>query len=523
MGHYVKKIKLLNFCKFKSFEMEFNEDLNILIGDNEAGKSSVLNAIDFVISGSISKIESYGLDKFFNKEIIKEFLSGTKQIETLPKILIELYLGGDENEDLEGKSNSSNENTMGLRLECTYRDELSKEIKEILKQTTANFPFEYYSFKFQTFQGQSYTGYKKYLKHLLLDNTQINNEYAMRQYVKNIYMLNTEEKDRHKYQNSYRSNKDEFVSTELKGLNENISSDSNYSFSLRTGVKSNIETDINIQENGIDIETKGKGKQCFVKTDFALQKKSNELDVLLIEEPENHLSYVNMKKLIEKINDSKGRQLFITTHSSLIMSRLNLKKAIFLNSSTNEVASLKSLSKDTANFFMKAPDNNLLEYVLSKKNILVEGDAEFILMEKFFIQLSEGRIPELEDIAIISVNGLTFLRYLEVAKILKIKTAVITDNDGEIESVEEKYSLYQEEDKIKIFFSKDKNIFTFEIAIYEKNSKICDRLFSEGRKTLSVQQYMLKNKAESAFELLKNSEELVIPDYVEEAIQWIKE
>lgn len=33
---------------------------------------------------------------------------------------------------------------------------------------------------------------------------------------------------------------------------------------------------------------------------------------------------------------------------------------------------------------MKAPDNNILEYVLSKKVILVEGDAEFILMEALY-------------------------------------------------------------------------------------------------------------------------------------------
>lgn len=32
---------------------------------------------------------------------------------------------------------------------------------------------------------------------------------------------------------------------------------------------------------------------------------------------------------------------------------------------------------------MKAPDNNVLEFALAKRVLLVEGDAEFILIEAF--------------------------------------------------------------------------------------------------------------------------------------------
>ncbi|MCS5517283.1 hypothetical protein NWF32_27490 [Pseudomonas qingdaonensis] len=39
---------------------------------------------------------------------------------------------------------------------------------------------------------------------------------------------------------------------------------------------------------------------------------------------------------------------------------------------------------------MKAPDNNVLELALCKKAILVEGDAEFILMDTLYRNSSEG-------------------------------------------------------------------------------------------------------------------------------------
>ena len=65
---YIEKIKIQNFGRFKQFSVEFNSTLNLLIGDNEAGKSTILSAIDIVLSGSRNKVESYGLDSLFNTE-----------------------------------------------------------------------------------------------------------------------------------------------------------------------------------------------------------------------------------------------------------------------------------------------------------------------------------------------------------------------------------------------------------------------------------------------------------------------
>ena len=43
-------------------------------------------------------------------------------------------------------------------------------------------------------------------------------------------------------------------------------------------------------------------------------------------------------------------------------------------------------------------------------------------------------------------------------------------------------------------------------------------------KHLSVQEFMIKNKAEVAYELLdKKGEELTVPDYIKLAIEWIRE
>lgn len=515
----IERIKIKNFGRFKELSIGFDQNLNLLIGDNEAGKSTILNAIDIVLSGSRSKVENQGLDHLFNSEIIEEFLLTDKKYENLPILYLELYLNDQATKDLDGKWNSDGIPAHGIQLLCEPREDLSKEIKDILLQEDDNFPFEYYSISFKTFSGESYTGYSKFMQHILLDNTQINNEYATKSYIKTLYHNSIKDAEKNKHQNEYRKHKENFRTTVLNDLNVRIN---DYSFAIRTNSKSNLETDLTIKEGNIEIENKGKGRQCFIKTDFALKKNEKDLDVILLEEPENHLSHLNMKKLIRRINESENKQLFIATHSNLISTRLDLRKAIMLNSNSQRPTLLEELPAVTSKFFMKAPDNNILEYILSKKVLLVEGDAEFILMEAFYQKVTGEKIED-SNIHIISVGGTSFKRYLDIAKLLEIKTAVIRDNDGNYQAnCVDRYAEFIQE-SISIFSSTNNDISTFEISVYKTNKDICDVLFSEGRKTLSVQDYMLKNKADAAFELLeKKAEELDVPDYIINAIKWIK-
>lgn len=59
---YILKTKIKNFKKFREYEVQFDPKRNILIGDNEAGKSTILTAIELVLSGSRSKVDSLGIE-----------------------------------------------------------------------------------------------------------------------------------------------------------------------------------------------------------------------------------------------------------------------------------------------------------------------------------------------------------------------------------------------------------------------------------------------------------------------------
>src|SRR5690606_13204834 len=135
-------------------DIDFKDNLHVLIGDNESGKSSILLAIDLALRGSRNRIESEGLDLLFNSKSIEDFFR-INTYEALPKLKVELYFDnlGDKDEYYV-RNNTLGTDQFGLTLICEPRDELSKEISEILAQGIQNFPFEYYSIAFHKFSVQ---------------------------------------------------------------------------------------------------------------------------------------------------------------------------------------------------------------------------------------------------------------------------------------------------------------------------------------------------------------------------------
>lgn len=73
---FIRKVKIHNFKCYRDFEITLEEGLNIVVGDNEAGKSTILEAINLALTGIISgksiwnEISQY----IFNKEAVDEYI-----------------------------------------------------------------------------------------------------------------------------------------------------------------------------------------------------------------------------------------------------------------------------------------------------------------------------------------------------------------------------------------------------------------------------------------------------------------
>ena len=514
----VTKLKLHNFKRFDDLTVEFKENINVLIGDNESGKSTLLTALDYALSGSDHRVRNAGIEHLFNTRCIADFFESARGFENLPTMWVEVYFDEQSNHRLNGENNSDGVCCDGIKLICEPASHYCDEITEVLTESGDHFPFEYYSIKFKTFSGEAYSGYRRVLKHLLIDSSQLNNDYATREYVKDVYKVSTDTKQRHLHQLEFRRAKSTFKNTHLCSLNDGIEA---YDFSLRTGGKASLENELTIVEDEVQIEHRGKGRQSLIKTEFALNR-AGVIDLVLLEEPENHLSHGSMKKMIQEFTKKTERQLILTTHSSLFTARLGLENCIFLGS-TGVSAALADVAPDTQAFFKKAPENNLLQLVLSKKVILVEGDAEFILMEQLYKNVRD-KLPEEDDVHIISVGGTSFKRYLDVARTIDIKVAVIRDNDGDYtQNCAERYAAYTE-DFLRVFADIDDQVYTFEVAMYRNNLSKCEEFFSGERITLPAVEHMLSNKTKVALRLLTDvGDDLVVPAYIREAITWLVE
>lgn len=523
----IEKIKLKNYKNFEIEEIIFNEGRNIFVGENGVGKTSILMALSYVLSGSYSVIEKKGFQSLFNTKVIQSYLSSDRQIESLPVLYIEIYFSNivePKNFELNGNQNTDRKKSSGLQMKISPNLGYLEEIKKSL-ETSNTFPFEYYQLEFNTFGGISYNSYNK--KHKItfeyIDSTSINSNFAMKNYVSRLYANQSDKEKRQKISLEFRELSNGFSE---KFYNEfELEDTSDYKIKIKSSFESEFNERITAQKNMIDISDLGHGEKVLLGMESSLASSENEINIVLIEEPENHLSFLNMHKLVEMIEGNMGKQTFIATHSNMIASRLDLSNVILLSNSSS--LKLDQLDKGTASFFKKAPNTNILDFLLSKKAILVEGDAEYILMEKLYEVLRDSKTYQ-NDTALISCGGKTFERYLQVADLLEKKVAVITDNDENYEkNITNKYSSYLSNNEIGIFSDINEKNSTFEICLYNSNVEFYNVNLKKAQMSKGILHYMLENKAEAAFRLLEFMEsseyknDYVIPTYIKDAIEWI--
>ena len=96
----IEKIKITNFKCFKeTFTLELNQGLNILVGKNEVGKSTILEAIHLALTGYHNgKSIRHELSQYiFNIDTVKEYISSVQKGNcktTPPSIVIEIFYNG---------------------------------------------------------------------------------------------------------------------------------------------------------------------------------------------------------------------------------------------------------------------------------------------------------------------------------------------------------------------------------------------------------------------------------------------
>ncbi|NOU63209.1 AAA family ATPase [Paenibacillus sp. LMG 31461] len=522
---HIEQLKIKGLKKFKDFNITFNKNINVLIGENEAGKSTILEAIDIVLNQKVFN-STNNSEKYFNNANISQYKTNPS-IDTLPKIEIELIFDDEEELNSEYFNGLHSSFTPILKNGITFTYKFDESHRDLLENMfdgsyDENFiPTDYYIAEWVTFAGRKYINKKSPIKNVLIDNS-IRKNNLFDSYSKRIFNNNIKVTDRQNLSYQFRKKIQKFVNENTDQLNIK-----EYNFGIDED-KTVLENLLDLKSDGVSIQNKGKGKENLIKTEIALEVES---DLILLEEPENHLSYINTRKLINDIQSMcRDAQIIITTHNPLIVSRLNLQNTIWINKEKSH--SLSKVDKDAADYFMKTDNLQLLNFILAQKVILVEGNSEYILLPQL-VKNSLSYTLEEKNIEILSGGGITYKHYIELSRVVDNSLLVITDNDGDQETVDSIRTLNKKYTNIQIKCSESVNEFTFEVCLFNKNvsklntiSDIKPGTKAEYRnvpidKNLA---YMLKNKTEAALRISEEAdykEVILLPVYIQEGIEWL--
>ncbi len=532
MSGYIKSIHIEGFKKFKNFDMEFNSKMNILVGENEAGKSTILDAIRLVLNQDYRNADRSVLEDLFNASMIKKFRENPS-LENMPRIYIEVILDIDtqsENSQFySGEHNRKEEIESGISFTCEFDKELWEN--ELDWRQITEVPYEFYKLKWMTFSGQTYNPYKRAIHFLSLDTSQQDKFHSFNYYNKTVFSNAFDATQKLHIKNKFRSKMANALSDESMklggGNHRELGIDSK---------KVILENIISILQDGVSLENHGSGMESLIKTEIALEK-STKMDVIMLEEPENHLSFPNLLKMIDMIvNKREDAQIIVATHSSMIASRLSLSNVSWITE--DKAVRLENIHKDDADFFYKLANNNLLQLLLAKKVILVEGVTEYLLVPAFYEKITGVSVNQSECI-IIPCNGVSYMRYINIAKSAGKKVAVLTDNDQKKAKVEECQNFNNKNPQQRIFTDPDTNNWTWEVCLYNQNRTECKKLISDlnSKSRLNFAEespdsifieYMTdkRHKAEIAFQILRRKliedNKLKAPGYVKEAIEWLE-
>lgn len=526
MNHIVA-LHIEGFKKFMRLDVKFNEHMNIVVGENESGKSTILEAITIVLQQQYKTADKSILKDLFNIDMVNRFKENPS-VATLPYILIELEMELDPNQRTSSNFNGenysyhrNNEVKYGIKFECKFdNQEGDAAIGAII--TEGKIPYEYYDLSWKTFANITYQSMRKPLHFLSIDTSNTSTTSSFNYYNRTLFTSIYDEDTRLKAKNEFRTKLEKaFEETHLDPI------DTTRKFGIDSK-KVLLESILSVYENSIALENRGSGMESYIKTQIALNRES-KLNVVLIEEPENHLCFSTLRKMLEEIsNQQVNSQIIVTTHNNLIASGLNLNNVLWITD--NEVKSLDMVNQNVAKFFVKADNNAFLQLLLSKKAILVEGATECLLLPYFYKKVTGHTVDE-DGVAIISCNGISYKKYLDIAIKTDKRVAVITDNDKNLDKLSNANTFNENHELQHIFMDTSPDNWTWEICIYNVNKEALDEIVSveegaeyrfHGQNYGAVQGKMLNNKVDVAYQMLTSQKDFVAPEYIKEAITWIK-
>jgi len=279
---------------------------------------------------------------------------------------------------------------------------------------------------------------------------------------------------------------------------------------------------------------------------------------LLIEEPEAHLHpqlqniFFNYLNNLNKI----GFQIFVTSHSPTITAKAALDSLVVLQEQNGKITSLSiktsDLGEPNKKYLAKFLDVTKSQLFFSNGVILVEGISEALLLPVFSQIIGDEYDIEKKGVEIVNLNGVAFEHFGKLfnsdnpSNRLSCRCAILTDDDrtgNEEVSSRANKAKGLEKGLLKVYLAEK----TFEYELFKagSNSKTLLEIFQEmhpiaakkidpdasiEEQADSFLEKLTANKAKSelshnlAVKLAEDAEgrkNFTVPEYIKAAIKWV--
>ena len=535
---HITRVYIDGFKRLMDFDLLLNKTLNIIVGDNETGKTSVLEAIGLVLTRQYDgRLVDHAIDPYlFNTLMVAGYFHKIRNQENTspPRILIEAYLSDVNNSlpaRLKGTNNSRNEDCAGLKLCIEVDPDHVETLKDYARDETnpALLPVEFYRCHWRSFADSGIAHRDLPFRTKSIDTSLPRMFRGPNKYVAQLVADVLTENQRRELSLAYKKLRHGFSKEDgVASINEHLkqqgsfAADKKLTVQVDMSARSTWDSSITAHLDDLPFDCAGKGEQCHVQIRLAIAD-AEQSKVILIEEPENHLSHSKLNMLLDAITrDCADRQVIVTTHSAFVLNKLGIHN-LKLISHNGKTAALTDTTPDTEAYFMKLPGYDTLRLLLSRQCILVEGPSDELIVQRAYKDKYD-KLPLEDGVDVISVGSLAFERFLEIAEILELNVRVITDNDADVAALKTKYEKYLNEvshPSIKICYSDNEALPTLEPQILSANSLngINAILGTKHTNEIALLNFMRRNKTNCALKLFETNQKWVIPGYIADALK----